>query len=1675
MDKVNRSETRNLSYAHLLPCQEYEIKLIEDLVDTVYKNIAPKHLHTGQNPIGLGARLEEVKSLLDMKPHDKTVSMLGIYGLRGIGKTELAKALYDEIVQEFDSACFLADVSEKSNKINGLEDLQKTLLSKMSGDLETRLSSTSKGMREIKRKLCQKKVLLVLDDVDDKDRLEKLAGGRDWFGLGSRIIITTSDKGVLIAHKVEKFYEMKELDQQLSLELFCWNVFKQSHPKIGFDNVSLRAVGFAKGLPSAIKVIASDLANLPEESLDDWECVLEEYERNPPNKRILDGLKINYDRLGCNAKQVFLDIACFFNGERIEYVKKILEEFGASNIDVLVNKSLLSIENDCLKMRDLIQDMGREIVRQETSKLGKRSRLWHYEDVIEVLTEDYGSDIDNIQGIMLDPPEQVKVTWDGTAFEKMKWLRILIIRNTLFSCEPKHLPNHLRVLEWEEYPSKSLPSKFHPKNIIIFNLPRAHLTLEAPFEDFSEFLFIQKVDARHTSLSTFTADMLWLQKNMKLQGARKKTNQAYDEATARNGGDGRNVVAMPAMTGTKQNNGGGSSDGIVGCQREKIVTWGSDLRSATISSSYNFSPVSSFFNLPTLLSSINLLFSSSNVKPHPRLSQAPASPPPQPHPHPRLSPQPIESPRIALPPPSRRLYLRIALASPSPLHCPWPRHCHRLALTLYVALALPSPPSSPRPRPPLASTSPSPSSHLRLASPSPLSPSLTTPPFARFSKSRAKAYSLSFLRRGGERKRKGEGGRKRKGERGRDKGGGLGKKRKKKGEGERKRKDAWEWRLKEEEEIGAAKGTRELEIVMPKTEIPEWFDFIGNGENPCFWVRGKFPTFSLALVFHGVAGSCERQGDHHQILQLQLVINGRCVSRSDYKFRIAADHVLICDLRILLSDEEWLGLDAFLLHDDYNVVQVSYQAPASLMLSQWGVHVSDEGANMEDVQFVCPNSKYLVVPTKEDPKEEPKELVENLGTDTASENIDYCENIKDSIGENMKALLYSVIGPSSDSEDIDPFLMAIFLTEYYASTPSLLEEMKDHQKEKRRKIFSDGIRDGLVQIQNNFPSLDIVKTRSIALMKGSKVRWISEEIPEVVKMYIGGIISGLSEAKLSFPNLDMDGTLSPMLHKIGMKGLNDRFGQPRLEVIEELNMDYGLQPLTRHIYHDGIMDGLYEAQKSFLSLDIVETKRVALSKMASHSKLYLGEDVAQVLPTDEIRIYTDGILGGLLEAKQSFPDLNIITTVTTVLCKMGIIEAYYVDHETEDFHQMNLALKRVKDKGKGLIMDVGEASSSNHQESDEKQGNNPQKEEVMREIFCEGITDGLVHAQNKFPSLDIDKTRIAALNKKIYDHKAVWSFPEPEDGHPPPSLEMKAYIEGIMNGLLEAKLSFPQLDIWATLDTLNSRRFKASIVSLPVVPVLDWTKVIPPPPGSHDNPLMQKSTIMKQQSSKSEAEENKSPQKLMEEHEALHNKFVQVENENVAPNKNSDIDNICEYDESIQKFNTQLEEFVSKKLDCTSGSRILTDKGCKCETKYEKASTLLKEWAEELGMLYDTGIEVFQNSEKFQDLMNVIYLNGLKDGLLEAETVLHAQDMNTKTQLSKENEEHKAFPETFGVGDIVISEKLKKYKMEIQSDENTNSSLRIIRKYKMEIQSDENTNSSLRIIWLQRINPNSTD
>ena len=355
-------------------------------MDEVSSKLNRIPLNVARHPVGLQARVSEVNLLLELGSDD--VKMVGIYGIGGIGKTTVAKAVYNSVCDQFGYASFLANVRENASHRAGLVKLQERLLYEVLGEKAIKLGNVDRGINIIKDRLCRKRVLLVLDNADDVDQLQALAGGSDWFGPGSRIIITTRDKHLLTAHQVYLTYEVKKLNHLEALQLFSWNAFRRSEPDASYLDISNLAVTYAEGLPLALTILGSDLCG---RSIRQWESALDKYKRTP-NRKVHDILRISFDGLEENEKEIFLYIACFFRGEIMEYVVKALracELHPAIGIAVLVDKSLITLsESGVLSMHDLIQDMGKEIVRQESPlDPAKRSRLWYYEDVLQVLTE----------------------------------------------------------------------------------------------------------------------------------------------------------------------------------------------------------------------------------------------------------------------------------------------------------------------------------------------------------------------------------------------------------------------------------------------------------------------------------------------------------------------------------------------------------------------------------------------------------------------------------------------------------------------------------------------------------------------------------------------------------------------------------------------------------------------------------------------------------------------------------------------------------------------------------------------------------------------------------------------------------------------------------------------------------------------------------------------------------------------------------------------------------------------------------------------------------------------------------------------------------------------------------------------------------------------------------------
>ena len=103
-------------------------------------------------------------------------------------------------------------------------------------------------------------------------------------------------------------------------------------------------------------------------------------------EKTIEKLKIAFNGLGSMERELFLDIACFFNGEDHNRVADILESVCYSHINIrsLNDKSLITIVGEKLWMHNLLQQLGWDYVR-EKQEPRKYSRLWLRDDVLDVL------------------------------------------------------------------------------------------------------------------------------------------------------------------------------------------------------------------------------------------------------------------------------------------------------------------------------------------------------------------------------------------------------------------------------------------------------------------------------------------------------------------------------------------------------------------------------------------------------------------------------------------------------------------------------------------------------------------------------------------------------------------------------------------------------------------------------------------------------------------------------------------------------------------------------------------------------------------------------------------------------------------------------------------------------------------------------------------------------------------------------------------------------------------------------------------------------------------------------------------------------------------------------------------------------------------------------------------
>ncbi|KAL4613855.1 hypothetical protein ACB092_07G011600 [Castanea dentata] len=490
--RVALYEAASLSGWHYEDGRFPEYQFIQGIIRVVSSTkLNRTKLFVAKYPIGVDSRAEFVENLLDIKSNK--VRVVGIHGLGGIGKTTIAKAVYNRIVDQFDGSSFLMNVREKSRTDCSILKLQEQLLSEILGSKEFKVHSTSKGINVIKERLSCKKILLILDDVDKLGQIENFLGKCDWLANGSRVIITTRDKHVLTTLGNDPLiYKVVQLDRHEALQLFSMHAFNKNEPEANYLLLTNQFIRYANGLPLALQIIGSDLRG---RSIHEWESELEKY-KNIPNKEIQNILKVSFEGLDKNEQDIFLDIACFFQGLSKNYVVDILAAcnlYPNSGISKLIDKCLISAGFDNLWMHDLLQQMGRDIVQQESNVPENRTRLWCYDDALEVLTKNMGSD--RIRGIMLCFHKPITVTLAPKAFKRMRNLKFLIVDNVHICEELKYLPNGLRFLQLPNYPFP-LPSNFCPQKLVTLEMPHSRIRLEKLFKQEFQFQNLKSINLR---------------------------------------------------------------------------------------------------------------------------------------------------------------------------------------------------------------------------------------------------------------------------------------------------------------------------------------------------------------------------------------------------------------------------------------------------------------------------------------------------------------------------------------------------------------------------------------------------------------------------------------------------------------------------------------------------------------------------------------------------------------------------------------------------------------------------------------------------------------------------------------------------------------------------------------------------------------------------------------------------------------------------------------------------------------------------------------------------------------------------------------------------------------------------------------------------------------------------
>ncbi|KAG2313347.1 hypothetical protein Bca4012_027910 [Brassica carinata] len=455
-----------------------EAKMIKKIAKDVLDKLNATASKDFDGMEGLDRHLTRMESLLDLD--DDGVKMVAISGPAGIGKTTIARALHSLIRDRFQLTCFVDN--RKGSYPPGLDDygLKLRLQEQLLSNILNQNCMTISHLGVVKERLCDKRVLIILDDVDNIRQLEALANEPTWFGSGSRIVVTTENNELLQQHGINNTYHVGFPSDVEAIDILRKYAFRKRYPHDDFEVIAERITELCGKLPLGLRVVGSSLRG---KKVEEWEEVMQRLE-TVLDRDIEDVLRVGYEILDENDQSLFLHIAVFFNYKDGDLVKAISADGDRLEVKrglkILANRSLidLSANGKRIVMHKLLQQMARQVIRKQVPS--KRQVLVDADEICGVLENGTGTGV--VSGISFDISRIDEVSIDKRAFKKMPNLRYLRVyksradgNDRLYIPDKMELPRRLRLLHWEAYPNKCLPPTFHPGYLVELDMTCSQL------------------------------------------------------------------------------------------------------------------------------------------------------------------------------------------------------------------------------------------------------------------------------------------------------------------------------------------------------------------------------------------------------------------------------------------------------------------------------------------------------------------------------------------------------------------------------------------------------------------------------------------------------------------------------------------------------------------------------------------------------------------------------------------------------------------------------------------------------------------------------------------------------------------------------------------------------------------------------------------------------------------------------------------------------------------------------------------------------------------------------------------------------------------------------------------------------------------------------------------------